>query len=200
MRKVALYCRVSTAKQSCESQLVELREVAIRSGWEIDREYIDGGISGSIAQRPALDQLRRDAARRRFDLIVCWDISRLGRSLSNLVEIMEEMRALKVDFYFFQQSMDTTTPAGKLCFQIFASLAEWEREMIRERVRAGLENARRKGKKLGRPSRMNESLKTAILLLREKGSGIKEIARQLQVGIGTIYKALEAAEPNRQGT
>jgi DNA invertase Pin-like site-specific DNA recombinase len=101
------------------------------------------------------------------------------------------MSSLSVDLYFFQQAIDTTTPAGKLCFQVFAALAEWEREMIRERVKAGLETARRKGKKLGRPSKMNDSLRSAIILLKERGAGIKQIGRQLGVGMGTIYKALE---------
>jgi DNA invertase Pin-like site-specific DNA recombinase len=105
--------------------------------------------------------------------------------------IMQEMAALRIDVFFHQQSIDTTTAAGKLCFQIFASLAEWEREMIRERVIAGIATARRKGVKLGRPSKMNDSLKAAIVLLRSKGTSIKQIAAQLQVGIGTVYKSLE---------
>lgn len=190
MRKVALYCRVSTLKQSCENQLTDLRAIAEKNGWEIASIYTDEGISGATAKRPALEQLRRDAARRKFDLLMCWDISRLGRSLSDLVSIMQDLHAVNVDLFFYQQSIDTTTPAGKLCFQIFGSLAEWEREMIRERVVSGLATARRKGVRLGRPSKMNESLRSAIVLLRGKGAGIKQIARQLEVGIGTVYKAL----------
>jgi DNA invertase Pin-like site-specific DNA recombinase len=123
---------------------------------------------------------------------MCWDISRLGRSLADLVHIMNEMASAQIDLFFFQQAIDTTTPAGKLCFQIFASLAEWEREMIRERVLSGIAAARRRGAKLGRPSKINSSVESAVRVLRDKGVGIKQIARQLEIGVGSVYKALGA--------
>jgi len=192
MRNVALYCRVSTSKQSCENQLLELRQIADRNGWSIVAEFIDEGVSGAKVQRPALDLLMRAATQRKFDLLMCWDISRLGRSLPHLVQMMEEMRALKIDMFFHQQSIDTSTPAGKLCFQIFGSLAEWEREMIRERIRAGLDRARAHGAKLGRPSKMSDSLRSAVVLRRDKGMAIRQIARQLEVGVATVCKALAA--------
>jgi len=190
MRKVALYTRVSTTRQTCENQLADLREIATRNNWLVTAEYVDQGVSGANVHRPALDSLMKAAVQRRFDLVMCWDISRLGRSLPHLVQIMEEMRALRIDMFFFQQSIDTSTPAGKLCFQIFGSLAEWERDMIRERVRAGLDRARTQGKKLGRPSVLTDSLRAAIGLLYRRGASVKQIASQLKVGVGTVYKVL----------
>jgi DNA invertase Pin-like site-specific DNA recombinase len=198
MKRAAIYTRVSTSKQSCANQVADLEAVAKRTGWNIVETYSDEGVSGASAQRPALEQLRRDAVRRKFDLVMVWDISRLGRSLSDLVAMMQEMNVIGVDLFFHQQSIDTTTPAGKLCFQIFGSLAEWEREMIRERVLAGLATARRKGKKLGRPSKMNDGTRNAVCMLRDKGYGIKHIAHQLEIGVGTVYKALSSRPPGAQ--
>jgi DNA invertase Pin-like site-specific DNA recombinase len=192
MKTAAIYARVSTNKQSCDNQLVDLRQIANRNGWVVVSEFVDQGISGAKSDRPGLDALLKDATRRKFDVVMCWDISRLGRSLPHLVSVMEEMRALSVDLFFHQQAIDTTSPAGKLCFQIFGSLAEWERELIRERIRVGLHRARAQGVRLGRPSKMNDSVRSAIVLLRENGMAIKQIAGQLEIGVGTVYKALEA--------
>ena len=192
MKKVAIYARVSTASQTTENQLLDLRQTAQRMGYTIVAEFVDNGISGakSRCDRPALDQMLKQATQRRFDMILCWDISRLGRSLQNLVEILTELQSLKIDLFFQQQGLDTSTSSGRMMFSVFGALAEYERELIRERVIAGQQRAKAQGIKLGRPSKMNDGLRTAIKLLREKGVGIKQIAAQCQVGIGSVYAAL----------
>ena len=192
MKKVAIYARVSTDKQTTENQLTELRAVANRMGYEIVQEYVENGISGakSRSDRPYLDAMLKDAVRGRFDMVLCWSIDRLGRSLQNLVEILNELQSLKVDLYFLQQGMDTSAPSGRMMFSIFGALAEYERNLIRERVIAGQKRAVANGVKMGRPSKMNDGMRSAIQLLREKGMGIKQIARELKVGIGTVYSVI----------
>lgn len=193
--KVALYVRVSTNNQTTENQINELERVAQCRGWNIVAKYKDDGISGSKGrtERPALDALMKGATRREFDLIAVWSIDRLGRSLQHLVETVNELNSVGVDLYVHQQAIDTSTPAGKLAFSVFGALAEYERELIRDRVKAGLDRAKRNGTKLGRPTNLNESVKSAIVALRAKEHSIRHIAAQLRVGTGTVYKVLQAA-------
>ena len=192
MKKVAIYARVSTDKQTCENQLQELRATAERMGYTVVAEFVDSGISGMKTRqdRPALDSLMKSATQRKFDMVMCWSIDRLGRSLQNLVEILNEMQSMKIDMFFLQQGMDTTTPSGRMIFSVFGAIGEFERNLIRERVIAGQKRAVANGVKIGRPSKMNDGMRSAIKLLREKGMGIKQIAKQLQVGIGTVYSAI----------
>jgi DNA invertase Pin-like site-specific DNA recombinase len=191
-KRIAIYARVSTDKQSTENQLLELRTLCNKLGYKIVQEYTDNGISGAKSrdERPALDLLLKDATRRKFDMVMCWSIDRLGRSLQHLVEILNELQALKVDLYFQQQGMDTSTPSGRMIFSVFGAIGEFERNLIRERVLAGQQRAKANGVKLGRPSKMNDGMKSAVKLLREKGMGIKQIARQLQIGVGTVYSVM----------
>ena len=189
-KRVAIYARVSTDKQTCENQLKELRSIAERMQYIIVDEFIDEGISGATSSRPSLDALMKSATQRRFDMVMCWSIDRLGRSLQNLIEILNELQSLKVDLFFMQQGMDTSTSAGRMMFSIFGALAEFERNLIRERVIAGQQRAISQGVKMGRPSKMNDGMKNAIKLLRERGIGIKQIARELKIGIGTVYSAI----------
>ena len=189
-KRVAIYARVSTDKQTCENQLNELRSVAERMQYIIVDEFIDEGISGATSSRPSLDALMKSATQRRFDMVMCWSIDRLGRSLQNLIEILNELQSLKVDLFFMQQGMDTSTSAGRMMFSIFGALAEFERNLIRERVIAGQQRAISQGVKIGRPSKMNDGMKNAIKLLRERGIGIKQIARELKIGIGTVYSVI----------
>ena len=189
-KRVAIYARVSTDKQTCENQLNELRSIAERMQYIIVDEFIDEGISGATSSRPSLDALMKSATQRRFDMVMCWSIDRLGRSLQNLIEILNELQSLKVDLFFMQQGMDTSTSAGRMMFSIFGALAEFERNLIRERVIAGQQRAISQGVKMGRPSKMNDGMKNAIKLLRERGIGIKQIARELKIGIGTVYSAI----------
>jgi len=148
--RAAIYARVSTTDQTCENQLLELRRYIEARGWT-GTEFVDKGVSGNKESRPALDALLRDAKRRRFDVLVCWRLDRLGRNLRHLVTLLEDLQSLGVAFVSLDEGIDCTTPAGKLQLHILAALAEFERERIRERVFAGLRRARSEGKTLGRP-------------------------------------------------
>ncbi|MFY9838301.1 MAG: recombinase family protein [Xanthobacteraceae bacterium] len=152
-RSAAIYVRVSTDKQTIENQLRELRRIAERRGWEVVDQYSDAGISGSKGRdgRPGLDQMLKDASKRRFDVVMAWAIDRLGRSLIDLLGTIQTLEACGVDLYLDQQSIDTTTPAGRLMFQVTGAFAEFERSMIRQRINARLKRAVEAGTKLGRP-------------------------------------------------
>src|SRR5215468_1768750 len=152
-KKAAIYVRVSTDRQTVENQLSELRQIAERRGWEVVEEYRDAGISGAKGRdsRPGLDQMLNDASKRRFDIVMAWAIDRLGRSLIDLLGTIQTLEACGVDLYLDQQAIDTTTPAGRLMFQVTGAFAEFERSMIRQRVHAGLKRAVAEGKTLGRP-------------------------------------------------
>jgi DNA invertase Pin-like site-specific DNA recombinase len=162
-KRAAIYVRVSTDRQTVENQLRELHRIAERRGWEVVQEYRDAGISGAKGReaRPGLDEMLKDAQRRRFDLVMAWAIDRLGRSLIDLLGTIQALEACGVDLYLDQQSIDTTTPAGRLMFQITGAFAEFERSMIRQRVNAGLKRAVEAGKQLGRP-RIDPALEKRI--------------------------------------
>ncbi len=194
--RVAIYTRVSTNNQTSENQTIELQRIADARSWNIVQEFTDDGISGAKSRdsRPALDQMLKAATQKKFDLVAVWSVDRLGRSLQGLVETVNELHAVDCDLYIHQQAIDTSTPAGRMSFQIFGALAEFERELIRERVRVGLERARANGVKLGRPSNLNDSVRAAIIALRNQNHTIRHIAAQLKVGVGTVYRVLKAAE------
>ena len=193
--RAALYLRVSTSNQTTENQRIDLEHVAALRGWNIVETFRDEGISGSKgrANRPSLDRMLKDAVRRKFDLIAVWSIDRLGRSLQNLIETVNELQAVGVDLYIHQQAIDTTSPSGKLAFSIFGAFAEFEKSLIRERVKIGLERAKRNGVKLGRPTNLNDSVRDSIVALRAKQIPIRKIAAQLRVGTHTVYSVLAAA-------
>jgi DNA invertase Pin-like site-specific DNA recombinase len=193
--RVAIYARVSTSTQTTANQLVDLERVAALRGWTVVETFCDEGISGSKGRsdRPALDAMLKDAVRGRFDLIAVWSIDRLGRSLQHLVETVNELQAVGCDLYLHQNAIDTTTAAGKLAFSIFGAFAEFERSLIRERVMAGLQRAREQGTRLGRPSNLNDTVRAAIVALRDNNVSIRKIASQLKVGTGTVYATLASA-------
>ena len=193
--RVAVYGRVSTAHQSSDNQLLELERVASTRGWNVVRTFRDDGISGAKGrdERPALDALLKAASRREIDLIAVWSIDRLGRSLQHLVTVVNDLQALGVGLFIYQQQLDTTTPSGKLCFSMFGAFAEFERNLIRDRVRVGLERAKKNGVKLGRPTNLNDAVRAAIVALRAQDHSIRHIAKQLRVGTGTVYQVLRAA-------
>ena len=195
MKSAALYCRVSTATQTTENQLLELRTAAHRMGYRIVAELIDDGISGvkGRSDRPAFHKLHTMIQRKECEVVMAWSICRLGRSTTDLAEFMTQVQAAGVDLYIHQQAINTATPAGRMVFGIFSALASWEREMITERIHAGLARARAEGKKLGRPSTVNDALKTSVRLLREKGLSIHNIAKNLKIGVGTTQKILAVA-------
>ena len=188
-KRAAIYVRVSTDKQTVENQIRALREIAGRRGWEVVEEYHDAGISGAKGrdQRPGLDRMLKDASRRRFDVVMAWAIDRLGRSLIDLLGTIQGLEASGVDLFLEQQAIDTTTPAGKLMFQVTGAFAEFERSMIRQRVNAGLRRAIEQGKQLGRP-RIDEAIERRILSHLRKGVGILKTAKLCEVGTGTVQR------------
>jgi DNA invertase Pin-like site-specific DNA recombinase len=187
--------RVSTDKQTVENQIHELRQIAERRGWEVVEEYRDAGISGAKGRnsRPGLDQMLRDASKRRFDVVMAWAIDRLGRSLIDLLGSIQTLETCGVDLYLDQQSIDTTTPAGKLMFQVTGAFAEFERSMIRQRVRAGLKRAVEQGKQLGRP-KISPALEKRIQTQLRANKGILKVARECGVGTGTVQRIKQEME------
>ena len=192
--RIAIYSRVSTAQQTTENQRLELERVAAARGWNIVQTFNDEGISGAKGrdERPGLDALLKAASRRQFDLIAVWSIDRLGRSLQHLVTTVNDLQAVGVALYIHQQQLDTTTPSGKLCFSMFGAFAEFEHNLIRERVKVGIERAKKNGVKLGRPSCVTESTRAAIVELYKKGMSPKKISQTLRCGVGTAYQALKS--------
>lgn len=186
--RVALYARVSTKDQDCEMQLVELRRMAEVRGVVVMDEYVDRGVSGTKDRRPALDDLMKDARRRKFDGVWCWRFDRFARSLRHLVTALDEFHALGVDFMSHQEAVDTSTPAGRMLFQVIGAMAEFERELIRERVVAGIKRAKAKGKRLGRP-RVDVDAET-VIGLRATGLSLRDIADEVGVSAGTVHKLL----------
>lgn len=184
--KAVIYARVSTGDQTTDNQTLELRRVAKRNGWTIE-EVFEDTISGATSQRPALQRLLQGAMRKEFDVVLIWDVSRLGRSLKHLVTLLDDLHAKGIDLYFHQQGIDTTTPSGKMMFQMCGVFAEFERSMIQERVKAGLERARSQGKTLGRPSVPPVTV-DKIRRLREQGLSYRQVAKKVGVGVGTVHR------------
>src|SRR6202163_1872491 len=187
--KTALYARVSTNNgQDPEMQLRELREYCHRRGWEVSQEYIDIGISGSKEKRPELDKLLADAHKRHFDAVVVWRFDRFARSVSHLLRALENFRSLGIEFVSLSVQVDTSTPTGKMVFTVLGAVADLERSLIAERVRAGLRNARAKGKTLGRPRVFVDA--ATIGRLRMQGRSIREIADELGYSRSLVHKTL----------
>jgi DNA invertase Pin-like site-specific DNA recombinase len=198
-KRAATYVRVSTDKQTVENQIRELRQIAERRGWEVVKEYHDAGISGAKGRdkRPGLDDMLKDASRRRFDIVMAWAIDRLGRSLLDLLGTIQTLEHCGVDLYLDQQAIDTTTPAGRLMFQVTGAFAEFERSMIRQRINAGLKRAVEAGKQLGRP-RIPAQLEKRIQTQLRSKKGILAVAKVCGVGTGTVQRiAREMAEVSR---
>ena len=193
--RAAVYARVSTNNgQNPEMQLAELRAYCQRRGWKLVEEFVDVGISGAKERRPALDRLLSHCRRRSVDAVVVYRYDRFARSLRHLVNALEEFRALGIDFISLHEGVDTSTPNGRLVFGIFASIAEFERELIRDRVKSGLAAAKAKGKRLGRP-RVNPDV-ARINQLRREGASWARIAKILGLGEGTVRRAAAASAKN----
>jgi DNA invertase Pin-like site-specific DNA recombinase len=190
--RVAIYARISTSNgsQSTDMQVRELREYAQRREFHIVKEYTDNGFSGSKDSRPALNQLRIDAGQRRFDAVLVWKLDRFARSLKNLVNALADFESLGIAFISLRDNLDLTTPSGRLMFQIVGAMAEFERALIQERVKAGLAHARAKGVRLGRRNTVVNTARVEIL----RGSGLSwgKVAAELGVSIPTIQKAMHA--------
>ena len=190
--RVGLYARVSTTNgQSPEMQLAELREYATRRRWKVFREYVDVGVSGSKESRPKLNELMSDAHQRKIDAVVVWKVDRFGRSLKHLVNALADLDSYGVAFVSLRDNLDLSTPSGRLMFQIIAAMAEFERSLIQERVRAGLRNAKLKGKILGRPRRIVSG--DEMTRLREQGASFREIAKAVGASPGTVRTRLRCS-------
>lgn len=189
MKRCVAYVRVSTQMQDTDSQLIAIKNAIEKSGDVLVNVYKDHGISGAKgrSERPALNQLLKDASEKKFDMVTAFSLDRLGRSLPDLLATMQLLQAAQVDLRLLQNDLDTSTSSGRLMFSIFGAIAEFERSLISERVKSGLEKAKKNGKKLGRPSTMNESVRAAVLELKDKGLGVKQICRLLKIGCGTFY-------------
>lgn len=187
--KAALYGRVSTTNgQDPEMQLRELREYCDRRGWEVAGEYVDVGISGAKEKRPELDKLLADAHKRYFDAVVVWRFDRFARSVSHLLRALENFRSLGIEFVSLSEQVDTSTPTGKMVFTVLGAVAELERSLIAERVRAGLRNARAKGRKLGRPRKWLDGSK--LTTMRSQGASWRAIGAALGVAPATALHAV----------
>jgi DNA invertase Pin-like site-specific DNA recombinase len=194
MTRVAIYTRVSTGGQTTANQLRELRPAAERLGHQVVAEFTDEGISGAKGrdQHPVLNSLLEGVTRHDFDKVMAWSVDRLGRSLPDLLMFMGELKAKDVDLYLHKQSLDTSTPAGKAIFQMLGVFSEFEREIIRERVNAGLARAKAQGTKLGRPRRDDPKLLAKIRKLRKQKVGIIKIAKELGVGTSVVQRVVSA--------
>ena len=194
--RAAIYARVSTTGHGQDPmlQIRELREYCARRGWEVAGEYVDQGISGTRERRPELDRLQADAHRRRFDVVAVWKFDRFARSVSHLLRALEQFQAQGIQFVSLSEQLDTSTPAGRMVFTVLGAVAELERSLIVERVKAGLRNARAKGKRLGRPRRILDVC--TIGRLRDAGRSWPEIAHELGVGVGTAHAAFHGLSRN----
>jgi len=193
MKRVAIYLRVSTSKQETSNQRRELEAVAARSGWQIVNVYEDAGISGAKGrnQRPGLDAMMKAVNSKEFDMVATWSVDRLGRSLTDLLAILQGLRDKSVDLFLHQQGLDTSTSAGRAMFQMLGVFAEFERGIIRERVNAGLARARANGTKLGRRP-VKQAVEARIRQMRAKGDGILKIGKKLGIGTSVVQRVVGA--------
>nr|WP_319251787.1 recombinase family protein [uncultured Celeribacter sp.] len=197
-KRVAIFARVSTGGQTSENQLIRLRDVAERAGWDVVQEYVETA-SGASRSRPALDRMMADARRRRFDLIAAVDVSRLGRSLANLAALFEEVRQIGCDLYLDREAVDTTTPAGRALLGMASVFAAFERDMIVERTHAGIARARLRGVRFGRPETSDGTCE-AIRSLRQQGLGINKIAAELRVGKSVVQRIANEMKEEAHGS
>ena len=194
--RCVIYTRVSTDNQTTDNQLMELKRVAELKGLTIIDTFTDEGISGAKGRdkRTGFDNLIKGAVKKEFDTILVWSVDRLGRSLQDLVSFLNEIHSVGCDLYIHQSGIDTSTPSGKMMFQMCGVFAEFERGMIRERVISGQNRAKSQGKHIGRPTNLNEGLIHSIKYMKDQGVGIRKIAKELRVGVSTIYKVLDNPE------
>ncbi len=192
MKRVAIYLRVSTDKQTTDNQRRELEAVAERSGWKVVEVYEDAGISGAKGRdmRPGLDSMMRAVNAKEFDMVASWSVDRLGRSLTDLLSILQNLHEKGVGLFLHQQGLDTSTTAGKAMFQMLGVFAEFERGIIRERVNAGLARAKARGTKLGR-RRIKAGVEAQIIELRHEGNGILKIGKKLGVGTSVVQRVFK---------
>jgi DNA invertase Pin-like site-specific DNA recombinase len=194
--RVAIYARVSTNQgQDVASQTRDLEQFAMARGWQVIGSYVDAGVSGTKDSRPELNRLMADAHKRRFDTVCVWRFDRFARSVSHLLRALETFKALGIDFVSFSEQMDTSTPAGKMVFTVLAAVAELERSLIVERVRAGMRNARAKGKKIGRPplTHLDDEMRHSIYEAHKAGgTSVRQLAVRFSTSIGSVQRSIRA--------
>ena len=188
-----IYGRVSTNDQTTENQLIKLKEIVSLNGWELVGEYVDEGISGSKGRdkRPQFDKLCKDMVRRKFNRVLVWDVSRLGRSLQHLVEFLNDVQSVGCNLYIHQSGLDTSTPSGRMMFQMVGVFSEFERSMISERVKLGLNRVKVKGKELGRPIKVDESFVEKVKRLWGEGMTLDQIREKVDLSRSTIYRVVK---------
>jgi DNA invertase Pin-like site-specific DNA recombinase len=192
IEKVAVYGRVSTLGQTSENQTLILNEIINRNGWDLIDTYIDDGISGSKGRdkRPEFDRMCKDMIRRKFNRILVWDISRLGRSLQHLVEFLNDVQSVDCNLYIHQSGLDTSTPSGRMMFQMVGVFSEFERSMISERVKLGLQRVVSKGGTLGRRKTVTDNMKSHIMELRKEGLSLSEIATYVGISKMSVHRVV----------
>ena len=189
MKKCVIYSRVSTSSQEVENQIKLLKEISKQKGFELV-DVISDVMSGSKGrnERKGFDKLIKGSIRKEWDSILVWSVDRLGRSLKDLVSFLDDINSVGCDLYIHQSGIDSSTSSGKMMFQMIGVFAEFERSMISERVKLGM---KRTNKKIGRPTNINEGLITSVKFMKDKGVGVRQIATDLKIGVGTVYKVLE---------
>ena len=194
-KRVVIYARVSTLDQTVDNQLIELRDHCSKMGWEVIKEYKDEGLSGTLSRdkRPSFNEMIKDGYRKKFELVVCWDISRLGRSMKELIMFLSDMKDRDIGICSVRQGFDTSTTMGEMMFQFVGILSSWEREMIRERTLAGLDRAKKEGKTLGRKTVIDDDKVSHIRKLRSIGRSLRDIASEVGVSKGTVSNVLKVA-------
>lgn len=198
--KLAIYTRVSTSDQTTDSQMHALKEYAARRGLEITHEYTDLGVSGSKDKRPGLNRLMEDARKKKFDGILVFRFDRFARSTKHLANALEEFQNLKIQFISYSENIDTSSPMGQAMFTMISAMSQLERDIIRERVKAGISAAKAKGTKLGRKVVVTEDIRRQIIYLSSKGSSVRSIAKELEIGVGSVQRALKEHETSENMT
>ena len=197
MDRVAIYGRVSTTEQTSDNQINFLQEIVNRNGWDLVQTYVDEGISGTKGRdkRPEFDRLCKDMVRRKFNRILVWDISRLGRSLQHLVEFLNDVQSVNCHLYIHQSGLDTSTPSGRMMFQMVGVFSEFERSMISERVKLGLKRVKSKGTKLGRPTKIDDVTKEQVWNMVDEGKSLSQISKILEISKMSVSRANRERNP-----
>jgi len=191
-KRAALYARVSTADQVCENQLLDLKRYCNERGWLIADQFVDRGVSGTVSSRPALDRLMDGVRKKKYDTVLVWRFDRFARSVKHLVLALSEMKELGVDFVSYQENIDTGSSLGQAIFTIIAAMAELEKNIIIERVRAGLRRARQEGKRIGRPLTGEASVEKMLAL---QSSGLRQYQIAAELGVSRAYVSRSLHKP-----
>ena len=193
-KRVVIYARTSLGKekQSCDRQVAELEEIVKNNNWELVDEYVDEGYSRTTSTRPELDRMMKDAFVRKFEMVITLELSRLGASLKHMIEVVDKFKEKKIQLFIVNQQIDTSSATGYMFFSIMTSIANYERELISERVKSGLENAKRKGIKLGRKSNLDFTTRQKIIDMKSQNIGMKKISRYCRVGRKTILEVWDS--------